>query len=147
MVQRMLAIWSLVPLPFLKPAWTSGSSRFTYCWSLAWRILSITLLACEMSALRSHKSKKEFGLFLKSKGELYSSVNTCALVSSVCNWQPFIKARRWRDSSHKTVWTSTRTIEFRIRGLPPSCCSCATWSKLIKPLSATASSVVVLFSH
>ena len=29
-------------LPFLKPAWTSGSSWFTYCWSLAWRILSIT---------------------------------------------------------------------------------------------------------
>ena len=27
MIQRMLAIWSLVPLPFLKPAWTSGSSR------------------------------------------------------------------------------------------------------------------------
>jgi len=34
----MLVIWSLVPLPFLKPAWTSGRSRFTYCWSLAWRI-------------------------------------------------------------------------------------------------------------
>ena len=47
----MLAIWSLVPLPFLKPSWTSGSSWFTYCWSLAWRILSITLLACEMSAI------------------------------------------------------------------------------------------------
>ena len=42
MIQQMLAIWSLVPLPFLKPAWTSGSSRFTYCWSLAWIILSIT---------------------------------------------------------------------------------------------------------
>ena len=51
MIQRMLAIWSLVPLPFLKPAWTSGSSRFTYCWSLAWIILSITLLACEMSTI------------------------------------------------------------------------------------------------
>ena len=25
--QQMLAIWSLVPLPFLKPAWTSGSSE------------------------------------------------------------------------------------------------------------------------
>ena len=49
MIQRMLAIRSLVPLPFLKPAWTSGSSWFMYCWSLAWRILSITLLACEMS--------------------------------------------------------------------------------------------------
>ena len=44
----MLGIWSLVPLPFLNPAWTSGSSPFTYCCSLAWRILSITLLACEM---------------------------------------------------------------------------------------------------
>ena len=51
MIQQMLAIWSLVPLPFLKPAWTSGSSQFTYCWSLAWRILSIILLACEMSAI------------------------------------------------------------------------------------------------
>ena len=27
MIQQMLAIWSLVPLPFLNPAWTSGSSR------------------------------------------------------------------------------------------------------------------------
>ena len=44
---QMLAIWSLVPLPFLKATWTSGSSQFTYCWSLAWRILSITLLACD----------------------------------------------------------------------------------------------------
>ena len=51
MIRQMLAIWSLVPLPFLKPAWTSGSSRFTYCWSLTWRILSITLLVCEMSTI------------------------------------------------------------------------------------------------
>ena len=34
MIQRMLAIWSLVLLPFLNPAWTSGSSQFTYGWSL-----------------------------------------------------------------------------------------------------------------
>ena len=47
----MLAIWSLLPLPFLNSAWASGNSWFTYCWSLAWRILSITLLACEMSAI------------------------------------------------------------------------------------------------
>ena len=49
MIQWMLAIWSLVPLPFLNPAWTSG--RFMYCWSLAWRILSIILLACDMSVV------------------------------------------------------------------------------------------------
>ena len=51
MIQWMLAIWSLVPLPFLNPAWISGSSQFTYCWSLAWKILSITLLVREMSAI------------------------------------------------------------------------------------------------
>ena len=38
MIQRMLVIWSLVLLSFLNPACTSGSSLFTYCWSLAWRI-------------------------------------------------------------------------------------------------------------
>ena len=36
---------------FSKPAWTCGSSWFMYCWSLAWRILSMALLACEMSAI------------------------------------------------------------------------------------------------
>ena len=51
MIQRVLAIWSLVPLPFLTPFWTSGSSWFIHCWRLAWRILSITLLTCEMSAI------------------------------------------------------------------------------------------------
>ena len=43
-------MWSLFPLPFLNPAWTSGSSWLTYYWSLAWTISSTTLLACEMSA-------------------------------------------------------------------------------------------------
>ena len=44
MMQWMLAVWSLVLLPFLNPTCTSVSFWFTYCWSLAWRILSITLL-------------------------------------------------------------------------------------------------------
>ena len=35
MIQWMLSIWSLVPLPFLNPVWTSGSSGFVYCWGLA----------------------------------------------------------------------------------------------------------------
>ena len=44
MIQQMLGIWPLVSLPFLKPAWTSGSSLFTCCWSLAGRIVDFTLL-------------------------------------------------------------------------------------------------------
>ena len=31
------------PLPFLNPAWTSESSRFTYCWSLAWSTLILVI--------------------------------------------------------------------------------------------------------
>ena len=51
MIQWILAIWSLVPLTFLNPACSSASSQFMHYWSLAWRILSITLRASEMSTL------------------------------------------------------------------------------------------------
>ena len=51
MIQWMLAIWYLIPLLFLNSAWTSESYRFMYCSNLAWRILSTTLLACEMSSI------------------------------------------------------------------------------------------------
>ena len=34
---------------FSKTSLYIWSSQFTYCWSLAWRTLSITLLACEMN--------------------------------------------------------------------------------------------------
>ena len=50
-IQQMFAIWFLILLPFLNPACTCGSSWFSYCWSLSWRILGITLLTCEMSAI------------------------------------------------------------------------------------------------
>ena len=51
MIQWILAIWPLALLPFLNPACTSGSSQFTYCRSLAWMILHITLLPCETNAI------------------------------------------------------------------------------------------------
>ena len=55
MIQQMLSIWSLVPLPFLNSAWTSGISWFTYCWSLAWTILMDLWKLCHIhtSLLRS----------------------------------------------------------------------------------------------
>ena len=37
MIQQMLAISSLVPVPFLNPVCISGSSQFMYCWSLSWK--------------------------------------------------------------------------------------------------------------
>ena len=79
MIQRMLAISFLVPLPFLNPAWTTGSSWFTYCWSLAWRILSITLLACDMSPIvwlfEYSLSLPFFGIEMKT--ELFQSCGHC----------------------------------------------------------------------
>ena len=49
MIQWMLAVWSVVLLLFLNTACSYGNSQFMYCWNLTW-ILSIALLACEMSA-------------------------------------------------------------------------------------------------
>ena len=46
MIQLMVAIISLVPLPLQNPGCTSESSLFMCCWSLVLRILSITLIAC-----------------------------------------------------------------------------------------------------
>ena len=43
MIQWILAIWSLFPLHFLNPAWTSGSSWFTYCWGLTWEFWAHSL--------------------------------------------------------------------------------------------------------
>ena len=83
--QQMLAIWSLIPLPFPNSAWTSGSSWFTYCWSLAWRILSITLLACEMSAIVwqfEHSSALPF-FGIRIKTGLFQSCGHCWIFQ---NW-------------------------------------------------------------
>ena len=51
MIQRMLAIWSLDHLLFLNPARTPGSSQFTYCWSLAWKILGQNLQFSSVQSL------------------------------------------------------------------------------------------------
>ena len=38
---------------FLNPPWMPGNSWFIYCWSIAWQILIIALLACEIVSLAS----------------------------------------------------------------------------------------------
>ena len=103
----MLAIWSLVPLPFLKPAWTSGSSWFTYCWSLAWRIFSITFLVCEMSAivwLFEHSlALSFFGIGMKT--DLFQSCGHC-WVFQIC-WH--IECSTFTASSFR-IWNSSTGI-------------------------------------
>ena len=107
MIQWMLAIWSLVPLPFLKPAWTTESSRFTYCWSLVWRILSITLLACETSALvRSFEHSLALPFFgIGIKTDLFQSCGHC-WVFQIC-WH--IECSTFTASSFR-IWKSSTGI-------------------------------------
>ena len=103
-MQCVLAIWSLIPLAFLNPACTS---RFPYCWSLAWRILSITLLACEMSAIvwdfEHSLVLPFFGIGMKT--DLFQSCGHC-WVFQIC-WH--IECSTFTASSFR-IWNSSTWI-------------------------------------
>ena len=93
----MLAIWPLVPLTFLNSVWTSGSCQFMYCWSLAWRILSIILLACEMSAtVQKFEHSLALPFFgIQMKIDLFQSCGHC-WVFQIC-WHLWQSAWRTTD--------------------------------------------------
>ena len=103
MIQWVLAIWSVVPLPFLNLAWTSGSSWLTNHWSLAWRILSITFLACEMSVIvRYFEHSLALPFFgIKMKTDLFQSCGHC-WVFQIC-WH--IECSTLTASSFR-IWNS-----------------------------------------
>ena len=106
---QMLSIWSLIPLLLWNQVCTSGSSRFTYCWSLAWRILSITLLACEVSAImwkfKHSLALPFFGIGMKT--DLLWSCGHC-WVFQIC-WH--IECSTLTASSFR-IWNSSA-------GIPP----------------------------
>ena len=76
MIQWMLAIWSLVPLPFLNLPWISETvKQLTYCWSLAWRILNIFASLwdeCNCAVVWSF-----FGIALFGTGMKYDLFQSC----------------------------------------------------------------------
>ena len=107
MIWQMLAIWSLVLLLFLNPAWTSGSSRFMYCWNLDCRILSITLLAWEMNAIVrqfEHSLALSF-LGVGMKTDLFQSCGHC-WVFQIC-WH--IQCSTYTASSFR-IWNNSNGI-------------------------------------
>ena len=79
MMQQILAIWFLFPLPFLNLAYSSGISQFTFCCNRAGRTLSITLLACEISAIMQyfeHSSALPF-FAIGMKTDIFQSCGHC----------------------------------------------------------------------
>ena len=107
MIQWMLAIWILVLLPFQNLSWTSVSSQFMYCWSLTWRILNITLLACEMSAnvqLFGHSLALSF-FGIEMKTDLFQPCGHCRAFQ-IC-WH--IECNTFTASSFR-IWNSSTGI-------------------------------------
>ena len=92
---------------FQNPDWTSGSSQFTYCWNLTWRILSITLLLCEMSAIVQYFEHSLalpfFGIGMKT--DLFQSCGQWR-VFHIC-WH--IEYRTLTASSFR-IWNSSAEI-------------------------------------
>ena len=127
-----LAILSLVSLPFLNPVWTSGCSQFTYCWSLVWRILSISLLVCEMSAITwwfEHFLMLPF-LGIGMKTDLFQSCGHC-WVFQIC-WH--IECNTF-TASYFRIWNSSAGIPSLPLGLftvtwlqTPGCLTLNEWS-------------------
>ena len=107
LIQRILAIWSLVPLPFLNPAWTSRSSQFMYSGSLAWEILSITLLVCEMGAIVRYSEHSLalpfFGIGMKT--DLFQSCGQC-WVFQICWYNECSTLTAWSFR----IWNSSTGI-------------------------------------
>ena len=107
MFQRMLVIGSHFPLPFLNSPWTSGSSWFMYFWSLAWRILSMSLVTCEMSAIvwyfEHSLALPFFGVGMKT--DLFQSCGHC-WIFQIC-WH--IECSTLTASSFRT-WSSSAGI-------------------------------------
>ena len=85
MIQWMLPIWPLILVPFINHAWTSGSSWFTECWSLACKTLSMTFLAWELNAIVpwcEHSLVLPF-LGIEMRIDLFQSCGHC-LVFQIC---------------------------------------------------------------
>ena len=78
MIQWMLVIWPLVPLPFLNPAWASGCLLFMYSWSLAWRILS-NYFASMWDECNCVVVGTFFGTWDGMKTELFQSCGHCCI--------------------------------------------------------------------
>ena len=104
-IQGMLAIWSLVLLPFLNLAWTSGIPQFKYCWSLAWRILS--LLTCERSPIVQYfKQSLKWSFFvIGMKTDLFQSCGHY-WIFQIC-WH--IECSTFTASSFR-IWNSSAGI-------------------------------------
>ena len=92
---------------FSKTSLNIWTFRFMYCWSLAWRILSITLLVCEMSTTVWYFEHSLILPFLGDgmKMDLFQSCGHC-WIFQIC-WH--IECSTFTASSFR-IWNSSTGI-------------------------------------
>ena len=120
MSQRMLAIWSLLPLPFRNSNFTSGNAQVMYCWSLAWRIFSTTSMGVSLSELRELVMDREARTCCNSWGRKGSDT------TEQLNWTELSLFLTWvwflgqKDPLEKEMATHSSILAWRIplRGEP-----------------------------
>ena len=101
-------------LPSLNPMYTYGRFWFTYCWSLAWQILSIIWLACVLQ-LYGNLNLLWHCLSLGLEWKLTSSspvaTDEFSKLAGACRWYHF-NGRNWRrtkepfDEDERREWKS-----------------------------------------
>ena len=106
MIQQMLTIWSLVPLPFLNPVWTSESSQFMYLkpglenfehyFAIVWD-------ECNCEVVWTFLALPFFGIRMKT--DLFQSCGHC-WVFQIC-W--YIECSTFTASSFQ-IWNSSAGI-------------------------------------
>ena len=116
MIQWMLVIWSLFPLPFLNAVWISGSSQFMYYWSLTWRILSTIMLVREMSAILS---SFEHCLHCPSLGLGWKLTLSSPVASAEFSKFSGILSAFTFKASHFRIWNSPAGIPSPLLALIP----------------------------
>ena len=115
----MLVIWFLVPLPFLNPTWTSGSSQFTHCWSLAWNFEHYFTSVWD-----------EYQLRLSAKCHFQGLKTGLCLVPTGLRASPRGNQHWWRDSVCVCVCVCTRVCAVSLIYFQQMCflCSNSLWA-------------------
>ena len=114
MIQQMLAMWSLIPLPFLNSVCISGSSHFIYCWNLSWRTFSILNKAeadvfLEFSCFFYEPTDVDnliFGssAFSKSSLNIWKFLVHILLKANLEDFEQYF-ASLWNECNWAVVWT------------------------------------------